>query len=129
MITLSPQTWERHLLSLAYEGYRSVNAPSIKPIADALSLYRAYAHCDEVTATHSKTFHAATSLLPREKRRAVRALYAFCRVADNIVDGPDCDAKKSLAAWRKRALSSQPPTNDPIAIAWTDTRLRYRIPT
>lgn len=131
MITLSPQTWESRLLSLAYEGYRSVNVPSIRPAAraDSLSLYRAYAHCSEVTATHGKTFHAATSLLPREKRRAVRALYAFCRVADNIVDCCDCDAKKSLATWRKRALSSQPPANDSIAIAWTDTRLRYRIPT
>jgi len=129
MITLSPQTWESHLLSLAYEGYRSVNVPTSRPIADPFSLYRAYSYCAEVTATHSKTFHAATSLLPREKRRAVRALYAFCRVADNIVDGDDGDAKKSLATWRKRALSSQPPTNDLIAMAWTDTRLRYRIPT
>ncbi|MBI5031233.1 MAG: squalene/phytoene synthase family protein [Chloroflexi bacterium] len=129
MIILSPQTWESRLLSLAYEGYGSVNVSAIRPIADSLSLYRAYTSCAEITATHSKTFHAATSLLPREKRRAVRALYAFCRVADNIVDCCDCDAKKSLATWRKRALSSQPPANDPIAIAWTDTRLRYRIPT
>lgn len=129
MIQLQPQTWERNLLALAYQAHRSINVPSLKPMADALSLYRAYEHCAELTAMHSKTFHAATSLLPRDKRRAVRALYAFCRVADNIVDCPDRDAKQSLAAWRKRALSPHPSTNDPIALAWTDTRLRYRIPT
>jgi 15-cis-phytoene synthase len=128
MITSYPQTWERSLLSLAYEARRSVAAWAPKPIADPALLDLAYAHCDSVTAEHSKTFHAATSLLPREKRNAVRALYAFCRVSDNIVDCSNGDVEQSLAAWRKRALWSQPPENDLIALAWTDARQHYRIP-
>ena len=122
------QTWERHLLSLANEDRRAVAVQPIRPIADSRLLSRAYAYCADVTATHSHTFHAATHLLPREKRQSVRALYAFCRVADNIVDCTDCAVEETLAAWRKHALGSHPPENDLVAIAWTDTRTRYRIP-
>jgi phytoene synthase len=129
MINSYPQTWERRLLSLAYEARRSVAVPLPKPIADPALLDRAYAHCDSLTAEHSKTFYAATSLLPRAKRNAVRALYAFCRVVDDIVDCSDGDVEKSLAAWRRRALSSQPLASDLVALAWSDTRLHYRIPT
>ena len=37
----------------------------------------------------SKSFHAASLLLPREVRRSALALYAFCRVSDDLVDGLD----------------------------------------
>jgi phytoene synthase len=70
----------------------------------------------------------ATGLLPADKRQAIRALYAFCRVTDNIVDSPASDPKRSLAIWRRRALSVQPPLDDLVATAWADTRHRYRIP-
>jgi 15-cis-phytoene synthase len=131
MITHYPQTWEHHLITLATEARRPVVAPVAKSVTDEALLDHAYAYCDAVTATHSKTFYVATSLLPFEKRRAVRALYAFCRVADNIVD-VDCsegDGGESLADWRRRALSTQPSADDPIATAWTDTRMRFKIPT
>lgn len=129
MITLQPQTWEHHLLALAYEARRSIAAPSTSRHTDQRLLDHAYAFCDSITATHSKTFYAATSLLPREKRRAVRALYAFCRVSDNLVDCASGNIEQSLAAWRRHALSAQPRADDLIAVAWSDTFLRYRIPT
>ena len=37
----------------------------------------------------SKSFHAASLLLPRAVRRSALALYAFCRVSDDLVDGQD----------------------------------------
>jgi len=128
MIASYPRTWEHNLLSLAYEGRRSLRTAASRPVAGAAVLERAYAHCDGITAAHSKTFHAATSLLPGEKRRAMRALHAFCRTTDDMVDGAPGDCRPSLAAWRRRVLSSQPPVSDPVALAWTDTRLRHRIP-
>ena len=128
MISTYPQTWERNLLSLAYEAHRSTSAPSIRSIADTRLLARAYAQCDSIAATYSRSFYLATSLLPADKRRAIRALYAFCRVADNIVDCPDGDPKRSLAAWRRKALGSEPAGDDLVAIAWGDTRRQYRIP-
>ncbi len=123
-----PQTWEHTLLSLAHEARRTAVSPAFIPTRDKALLARAYRYCDEVIAVHSRSFHMATSLLSPDKRRAVRALYAFCRVSDNIVEGPQGDVKATLAAWRQRALSPQPPSDDLIAIAWADARLRYRIP-
>ncbi|RDI45879.1 phytoene/squalene synthase family protein [Falsibacillus pallidus] len=46
----------------------------------------AYDYCEKVIARHSKTFYKAFSLLPKEDRKAVWAVYAFCRTADDIVD-------------------------------------------
>ena len=43
-------------------------------------------YCNKVTAYHSKSFFLASSLLPKEKRNAIRALYAFCRTTDDIID-------------------------------------------
>ncbi|MCB2197854.1 phytoene/squalene synthase family protein [bacterium] len=40
------------------------------------------------TAEWSKSFYLASSLLPKEKRWATYALYAYCRLVDNIVDQP-----------------------------------------
>jgi len=78
--------WERTLLNLAGE----LPHPSTKPLfsywAGDAALQKAYAVCDRITAEHSKSFYMASGLLPEEKRSAVRALYAFCRTVDDIVD-------------------------------------------
>jgi 15-cis-phytoene synthase len=70
----------------------------------------------------------ATGLLPSDKRRAMRALYAFCRLSDDIVDCSEANAKGALATWRRKALAPAPPLGDLVAVAWADTRFRYRIP-
>lgn len=123
-----PQSWERPLLSLAYaEGHPAASSAPCPRIAPAV-LERAHAHCAALTALHSHTFFAATRLLPREKRRAMRALCAFCRVSDNIVDCGTVDAAAALSAWRRRATMPQPPPDDLVATAWADTRARFQIP-
>jgi phytoene synthase len=99
-----------------------------RPITDHALLERAYRHCAALTAQHSHTFYTATSLLAREKRRAMRALYAFCRVSDDIVDCTDAGAVFTLRAWRRRATMPQPPPDDLVATAWADTRGRFQIP-
>ena len=49
--------------------------------------------CEEAIREGSKSFLAASLLLPGQIRVAARALYAFCRAADDLVDdGDDCDA-------------------------------------
>ncbi len=45
--------------------------------------------CQRVVREHARTFHLASVFLPPHKRRAAFALYAFCRVADDIVDRAD----------------------------------------
>ena len=59
----------------------------------------------------------------------MRALYAFCRVTDDIIDEGTTHTEEALASWRRQTSSASKPTeNNPVAIAWTDTQLRYRIP-
>lgn len=122
-------SWETQLLSWAEEALRS-QTPSAGILADAPVLEAAYQHCEAVTKYHSRTFYMASSLLPLNKRRAARALYAFCRVTDDIVDEyEDRDAAKiALEKWRQRITLANPPADDPVALAWADTRTRYNIP-
>ncbi|THV23774.1 phytoene/squalene synthase family protein [Peteryoungia ipomoeae] len=44
--------------------------------------------CSAAIRRGSKSFHLASLLLPRETRRAARALYAFCRHSDDLIDDP-----------------------------------------
>jgi len=129
MVTsIRPQSWETNLLSLAYEARPAKATPVLAPLASPEALDQAYAYCAALTAEHSRSFHLASSLLPPEKRRAMQALYAFCRVSDNIVDQPDGNPDSRLADWRRLALSSRPGSADPVILAWADTRRRYGIP-
>src|SRR5512139_3571237 len=127
-MTLQTHAWEPALLSQALEAWQSITVAAPQVLSDRVLLDRAYAHCVLVTARHSRSFHRASSFLPREKRRAARALYAFCRVTDDIVDCPDCDARQSLSEWRHVALAAEPPIDNLVAVAWADARHRYRVP-
>ena len=63
------------------------------------------AHCRRITRAHARTFSLASSFLPAEKRRAAFAVYAFCRVADDIVDddrASRAEAQSRLARYRGR---------------------------
>lgn len=153
-LQIQPQAWEHALLSLAHEAGHNSDLQTTTTF-DCELLNQAYSYCDAVTAHHSRSFHMASGLLPADMRRAVRALYAFCRVSDDIVDtdigsnsevdseskpargtdllgkgeGPGIEQKRQqLARWRSLVLSTSPPQNDLVAIAWTDARLRYKIP-
>jgi phytoene synthase len=67
-------------------------------------------------------------MLPPAERRAVRALYAFCRTTDDIVDRQEEDPLPALDEWRAHALSFHPPESNLVAVAWADARASYRIP-
>ena len=128
MATTYQQPWEQILLPLAYEAEHQSLAPSTLSMNNRSLLDRAYAFCDSITSTNSRTFYMATGLLPAGKRRAMRALYAFCRLSDDIVDCSESDAEVMLAAWRLKALNPEPPSSDLVTLAWADTRFRYQIP-
>lgn len=128
-MTMQTHTWEKPLVALAQEAWFTLTHPQQDREAhDAALLQRAYAHCEAITAEHSRSFHLASGLLPVEKRRAARALYAFCRVTDDIVDRPSGDVEAGLAAWGQRSLDPNPPAQDLVAVAWADARARYHIP-
>ena len=121
--------WENQLLALA--GH--VPHPSTRPFfsywAGDAALRKAYQHAETVTAAHSKSFHFASRLLPEEKRSAIRALYAFCRTVDDIVDESADDERESrLDYWRTMIETASFANNDLVATAWADTITRYHIP-
>lgn len=119
--------WEQVLLSLAYEA-RPNHGIAPRLGADAHRLNEAYQHCAALTAEHSRSFHLASALLPMPRRQAVRALYAFCRTTDDIVDTLTVGRADRLAVWRQQVLTINPLETDPVVLAWTDTRLNYNIP-
>jgi 15-cis-phytoene synthase len=126
-MVVNPQTWY-HILDLAHQGYDSSDPLARAPLANAALLSLAYSYCTALTAKNSRSFFIASSLLPRGKREAVRALYAFCRISDDLVDCPTDDGPRKLAEWRTRALEGDPLHHDLVAAAWVDARSRYQIP-
>ena len=125
------------MLRRALEAGQKEDEPPLPPqfhLNDKRLLARAYDHCDKISARNSRSFHLASRFLPRRKRRALRALYAFCRRTDDLVDQPpalftdSANLRAALADWRFRSLSPSPHPADPVLLAWTDARRRYRIP-
>lgn len=101
----------------------------------APDLAGAYEHCRRIHAAHGRTYYLATRLLPRARRRDVWALYAFARVADELVDAPhtstpDADTDAFLA-WREQAMmsmrSASPPDpgEHPVLAATWHTMRRF----
>ncbi|MBA3496753.1 MAG: squalene/phytoene synthase family protein [Gemmatimonadales bacterium] len=52
----------------------------------AWALERSYLRAERATAVWARSFYFASRFLPAEKKRAVFALYDYCRHADNLVD-------------------------------------------
>lgn len=129
--TIEPRSWETHLLAMAYEAMES-DTPGSGFQVDAAALSNAYQYCANVTKNNSRTFYMASALLPPDKRQAARALYAFSRITDDIVDRninlPASQVLVELNHWRMVALHAQPARDDRVPLAWADARKRYIIP-
>ncbi|HEU5343077.1 MAG TPA: squalene/phytoene synthase family protein [Ktedonobacterales bacterium] len=98
--------------------------------ADA-PLSAAYAYCQRITREIARTFYYGSLFLPAEKRRAAWALYAFCRIADDIADECDLypDPLANLRHWRHALLDAYAGRpRGPVMRAWADTLTRYPIP-
>ncbi len=68
-----------------------------------ISLEESYEACRKVTAEYSKTFYWGTALMSPEKRRAIWAIYVWCRRTDELVDGPLAAATtpETLDQWER----------------------------
>src|SRR5215212_325234 len=120
--------WENQLLALAGNVPHPRTRPFFSYWAGDASLRKAYKQAEKITAQHSKSFYFASGLLPEEKRSAVRALYAFCRTVDDIVDESNVDQDAQLDYWRAVVENASFADNDLVAAAWADTLTRYHIP-
>lgn len=96
-------------------------------------LTMAYSVCRGITRTNAKNFYYAFLVLPKRKRQALCAVYAFMRRCDDIADDPNLSPEErryKLDTWLDALHRAQQgePTDDPILLALTDAQRRYTIP-
>jgi len=67
-------------------------------------LNEAYDRCGEICAEYAKTFYLGTLLMTPERRRAIWAIYVWCRRTDELVDGPNASqiTPTALDRWESR---------------------------
>lgn len=98
------------------------------------ALARSYRHAEQVTALWARSFHFASRFLPPAKRRAVFALYDYCRHADNLVDQRGersrrevLDELRELGTAVRALHAGERPRSDRWLALW-DTLRRYDVP-
>jgi squalene synthase HpnC/squalene synthase HpnD len=101
--------------------------------AEAQAVSASYAECNRIARAARSSFYLAFFGLPREKKNALFALYAFMRLVDNISDEPgELDSKRrELARWRAmldEAIAGRT-EGHMILPALADTIERFQIPT
>ena len=87
----------------------------------------AYAEVERITRRQAKNFAYGIMVLPREKRRAIAAIYAFARAVDDVADGTLPADEKRAQLEELRASLASPPL-DAMSIALGDARARFGIP-
>jgi phytoene synthase len=87
------------------------------------------AACRDLLRVGSKSFHAASLLLPRRVRDPATALYAFCRLGDDAVDDA-ADPAEGLAEMRERldAAYRGAPLNHPADRAFAHVVEAHEMP-
>ncbi len=87
----------------------------------------AYDEVLRITRREAKNFAYGIMVLPRDKRRAISAIYAFARRVDDVADGSGAAEEKRAALEELRAALDAPPA-DPVFVALADARERFGIP-
>ena len=100
-----------------------------------MNVDQAYDHCRAIAHKHGANFSVGFRFLPRVKRRAVYAAYAYCRVADDIADdelpGVTSDGRSAaLDHWQHELdlAYSATPSEQPVTIALADALQHFAIP-
>lgn len=97
----------------------------------ASELDKAYEYCQQIARSKARNFYYAFRTLPSRKRRAIHAVYAFCRVCDDIADEerPLDEKRRLLAQTRdKLAWGRDGAAPDPVFTALKDTADTFDIP-
>ena len=115
--------------ALCHHGLRSGGAVVLP------SLEQAYEECRQETAQWAKTFYLGTLLMPPAKRRAIWAIYVWCRRTDELMDSAEAQARpieelaERLDRWETRTRSMfQGDVQDGLDLVMRDTLERYPQP-
>jgi squalene synthase HpnC len=92
-------------------------------------LEAAYSACRRLARRHYENFPVASLLVPRDKRDALAAIYAFARSADDFADEPGVEGRlEALADWRRRLYACiEGEADHPTFIALSDTVQRHHL--
>jgi phytoene synthase len=87
-------------------------------------------YCQSKAAQSGSSFYYSFLFLPEDRRRAITALYAFCREVDDVVD--DCSdpatARATLAWWRQELAAAFHGTpQHPVARALAEIAPRFNL--
>ena len=94
----------------------------------SIAVEEAYAEVERVTRREAKNFAYGIMVLPRRKRRAIAAVYAFARAVDDIADGPlEPPAKRERLEALRVALADPDPA-EAMLVALADARASFSIP-
>src|SRR2546430_17552927 len=96
-------------------------------------LHVAYSVCRGITRSQAKNFYYGFLVLPKRKRQALSAVYAFMRRWDDIADHPALsarDRKQKLDACLDalHAATAGHTPDDPVLLAVVDAQRRVSIP-
>jgi 15-cis-phytoene synthase len=101
---------------------------SLQIVTMPTSTEESYELCRQITAEYGKTFYLATLLMSVPKRRAIWAIYAWCRNTDELVDGAGADetTPATLDRWEAQleGMFKGIPT-DSYDVALVDTIARF----
>jgi 15-cis-phytoene synthase len=122
--TVNPNNF--HMAKLQRMLQLSESAPTKKLV----SIEESYEICRKITESYAKTFYMGTLLMPKLKRQAIWAIYAWCRMTDELVDGLEAMATtpETLDYWEAQLESiflGQP--IDDADVALVDTLTKFPI--
>lgn len=102
-------------------------------MTESLTLDAAYAACCNIARREAKNFYFAFLALTPARKKAICAVYAFMRKADDLSDDETVSSEERrlhldewLAAWRAVAQGGE--TSDPVFFALRDAVTRFSIP-
>ena len=89
----------------------------------------AYAECRRQARRHYENFPVASYLVPRDKRDALAAIYAFARYADDVADEPGVGGRlEKIAAWREMLCECYSgEAHHPVFLALQDSARRFNL--
>ena len=98
-----------------------------RPNEQPSDLAEAYAVCERIVGSEARNFSYGIRLLPKPKRQALSAVYAFARRVDDIGDGdlPADQKQAALDEARKQVAAPGDHPGDPVLLALADSAARY----
>lgn len=111
----------------------AVQRATVQSVPTHSQLAMAYSVCSGIARASARNFYYAFLVLPKPKREALCAVYAFMRRCDDLSDDPSLpprERRARLEAWLDAFHHAQAgePTDDAILLALTDSQRRYQIP-